>query len=179
MIITISGNPGSGKSTLAKYLAKIFKLEFYSIGDIRRGIALKQGKNINELNKFGEKNFITDKVVDDYLKTLVKKRNIIVDGRMAFHFIPDSIKIFVKVDLREGAKRIFKKYRESEHYKTIEEAHKTLEKRLASDDKRYRKYYGINIFDLTHYDIIFDSTNMSLNEAKKTIKKSVEKYIKA
>ncbi len=176
MRITISGNPGSGKGTLGKYLAEKFNLKFYSMGDLRREMARKRGMNINELNKLGEKEAFTDKEVDDYLKELSKEENIIVDGRMAFHFIP-SIKIFLKVDLREGAKRILKRNGISEKYRDLDETCTFLEKRMVSDTKRYKKYYGIDVFDLNNYDIIIDTTDMSINEAKENIVKTVEKFI--
>jgi cytidylate kinase len=178
MIITISGMPGSGKSTLAKYLSKVFKLKYYGMGDLRRQIARKKGFDINGWNKCGEKNPITDIEVDNFLKTLNKKKNLVIDGRMAFHFVPNSIKIFIKVTPKVGAKRIFDTYRGSEKYKNLEDAKTKLQRRVKSDNYRYQKYYHMNIFDLSHYDIIFDTTNMPLEEAKKTIKQSVEKYIK-
>lgn len=178
MKITISGNPGSGKSTLAKHLAQKFNLKFYSMGNLRRKMAIKEQIDINELNKIGEKDYRTDREVDNFLKKLTEKDNIIVDGRMAFHFIPDSIKVFVKVDLKEGAKRIIGRKGKSESYKNVDEACLALNRRMESDKKRYMRYYHVNVFEINHYDIVMDSTEMPLKEAKKNISKSVEKFIK-
>ncbi len=177
MIITVSGMPGSGKSTLAEYLAKTFKLKFYSMGKIRRELALAKGMNINELNRQGEKNYSSDKRVDDFLKKLAKKDKLVVDGRMAYYFIPNSIKIFITVDMKEGARRIFERYQKSEKYKNIDEALKELKERMKSDRKRYNKYYHINAFDLDNFDILFDTTDMTIKQAKETIRRSVEKFI--
>ena len=136
--------------------------------------------NINELNKFGEKNPITDKEVDDFIVSLTKSKEerIIVDGRMGFHFIPHSIKIFINVDLKEGVKRIFKRQGKSEKYENVDATYEALKKRIESDDRRYKKYYHIDIFNLDNYDILFDSTKMTIPEAKENIQKTVEKYIK-
>lgn len=177
MIITVSGNPGSGKGTISKYLARVFKLRYYSMGDMRRKMAESMDMNINELNKLGEKSFITDKAIDNFQKKLRRKNNIIVDGRLAFHFIPNSIKLYVNVDLHEGAKRIFKNYRKTEHYKNVNDAFNKLKKRIASDKKRYKKYYGIDSFNLKNYDIILDTTNKSITESKKMAREAIKRFI--
>ena len=176
MIITINGLPGAGKSTLARYLAKKFKLKYYSIGQIRREIALKKGLTIDELNKLGEKDPSTDKPIDNFQKNLANEDNIIVDGRLSWHFIPKSIKIFLKVDMRKGAERIMKAKRKSERpYKSLNDAIKEIKQRIKSDKKRNKKYYNINnIYNIKNYDIIIDTTNLSIrgmcNTAEKVVK---------
>jgi len=91
MRITINGIAGSGKSTVAKYLAKRFKLKYYGMGEIRREMAKKRGITLSELDKLGEKKSFTDKLEDNFQKKLRKKDNIIVDGRLSWYFIPNSI----------------------------------------------------------------------------------------
>lgn len=167
MIITISGKPGSGKSTVGKLIAKKLKFKHYSIGDLRREIAKKHGLTIDELNKIGEKEVWTDKEVDDYLKRLGQTEdNFIVDGWISFYFIPDSIKIFLDVDLREAAKRIFKDQRpEEEHKDTVDEVFEMIKNRLEETTRRYEKHYGIKDFtDKKYYGLIINTTNLTVNK---------------
>ena len=179
MIITINGLPGAGKSTLAKCLAKKLKLKYYSIGQKRRELALKKGLTIDQLNKLGESNPSTDLPIDNFQKKLAKKDNTVLDGRLSWYFIPNSIKIFLKVEMEEGAGRIFKAKRKSERpYKNINDAIKEIKQRINSDKKRYKRYYNINnIYDLKNYDIIIDTTNLSIKEmcdmAEKVVKQCV------
>jgi len=65
VIITIGGTAGSGKSSVAKELAKRLGYKFYSAGDVRRKYALSKGISLAELNKQGEKDPFSDKMVDD------------------------------------------------------------------------------------------------------------------
>ena len=179
MIITINGLPGSGKSTLAKCLAKKFKLKYYSIGQKRRELALKKGLTIDELNKLGEKDPSTDLPIDNFQKNMATKDNIIVDGRLSWHFIPKSIKIFLKADMKKGAERIMKAKRKSERpYKSLSDAIKEIRQRINSDKKRYKKYYNINnIYDLKNYDIIIDTTNLSIRGMCGVVEKVVKGLI--
>ena len=177
MIITILGFPGSGKTNVGRQLAKKLNYQFYSMGDLRGKIAIKKGLTINQLNKIGETESWTDKEVDDYQKELGKtKDNIILEGRLSFHFIPNSKKIFLTVSPNVGAQRIFKDNREDEEKpNTIEELQDQIQKRIDSDKLRYKKYYQLDSYDTKHYNIIIDTSNMTIKEAVKHILEQINK----
>jgi len=177
MIITIAGTPGSGKSTAAKYAAEKLGLKQYSVGDFRRQMAEKRSIGINELNKLGEKDFFTDKKADEWQKNLGKKEdNFVIDGRLSFFFIPDSIKVFLEVDENEAAGRIFRHKRNNEKYRNLNDAIAGLRKRQESDIRRYEKYYSINPFDKKHYDLVIDTTRFSVNETGEKIVEFVKNH---
>jgi len=165
MKITISGLPGSGKTTAAKLLAKKLKLKHYSIGNQMRKIAKKKNINELELSKIAEKQKDIDKKLDDFQKKLANKDNFVLDSRLGFYFIPDSIKIFLKVDPKEGARRIFNDKRKEENFKTLKQTLEAVKRRIKSEDIRYRKYYGIKNFrNKKNYDLIIDTTNLKPEE---------------
>src|SRR5260221_8570041 len=147
MIISISGVPGSGKTSVAKLLAKQRGMTFYSMGGLRGKMALERGITIDELNRLGETDPTTDTSVDDYQRELGKKEdNFVIEGRLSWHFIPNSFKIFLGCDLHEAAKRIYgarknETSRDDEPlYANVEQAEKDIANRMASDDLRYQKY---------------------------------------
>jgi len=177
MKITIAGLPGSGKSTIGKMLAKKFKLKFISIGDIRGQVAIKHGFTLDELNTLGEKEFWTDSEIDDYQKKYGKKNNnFIIDGRLSFYFIPDSIKIFLDVSPEVGAKRILadKKRADEKKQHTLENQIKAIKDRANSDKKRYKKYYNIDPYQKKYFDIYIKTDKLT---SKEVFKKVLE-YIK-
>ena len=182
MIITLAGVPGSGKSTVAKLLSEKLNIPWYSIGDLRGKMAAERGLSIDELNKLGEVEGFTDKDVDDYQTKLGQEQDsLIVDGRLSWHFIPSSFKVFLNVDPNEAGKRIFgasqKGLRPDEKpYTSVEEVKQRIADRLASDQRRYQKYYGINYLDRSNYDLVLDTTSGTPEKIVQTI---LEAFTKA
>ncbi|MFH0804989.1 MAG: AAA family ATPase, partial [Patescibacteria group bacterium] len=108
MIITISGKPGSGKSTVAERLAAALGYRRYYVGAMRREAARKRGMTLAEFNTLGETDHRTDTEFDEQVRQLGQREdNFIIEGRVAFKFIPQSLKVFVDVDEAEGARRIW------------------------------------------------------------------------
>lgn len=175
-IITISGTPGSGKTTAGKRIAKRLGYKFYSIGDLRGKMALKMGITIEELNKMGDTDKELEKKFDDYQRLLGEKEdNLVIEGRVSFHFIPQSIKIFLTANLNEGAKRIFKDPRKDEAKKeTLKEVKTSIQKRIKGDTQKYLKHYGIDYTKRNNYNFIVDTTNLTIDETVNTILEKIK-----
>lgn len=173
MIISISGNPGSGKSTVAKRVADALGYARYDIGSLRRKMAKKRGLTLEEYNELGERDPQTDSEVDEYQRELgAKQHDFVIEGRTSFHFIPNSLKIFLDVSPRVGARRVLADLNDGsdrneadlEHH-TVEEITELNAKRMKSDDHRYRKYYdNLDIFDRSQYDAWIDTTILSKDD---------------
>jgi len=175
MIITISGIAGSGKSTIAKLLAKKLNYRHYSIGDFMREIAKERNLTLLEISKQAEKDKAIDKELDKKQIELGKTQdNFVIDSRLGFHFIKNSIKIFLEVNLNEAAKRIFKEKREHEQYSDIQESIEKIKTRIKSEDKRYRGYYNVDYQNKNNYGIIIDTTNIKPEEAVEKILKIIK-----
>ncbi|MEK7473529.1 MAG: (d)CMP kinase [Patescibacteria group bacterium] len=174
MIITISGVPGSGKTSAGKIVAEKLGLRFYSIGGLRAKMAEERGITIDELNVLGEKNHSTDTDVDAYQKKLGETEdNIMIEGRLSWHFIPNSFRIFLSCEPDEAARRIFLAKRQGARtdepeYESVADARKRLDERMASDRRRYRAIYDVDYQDPSHYDLVVDTTKLDGAEATVT-----------
>ncbi|TAK05240.1 AAA family ATPase [Patescibacteria group bacterium] len=172
MIITLSGLPGSGKSTVAKMLAQKLGYRFFSMGDLRGKAALERGLTIDEFNALPEN---TDIIVDDYQKKLGETEDdLVIDGRISWHFIPKSFKVFLDVDPDVGADRIFAGKRganrgDEPEYRDAAHVRETLAARVASDTERYKKHYGIDFGDRSVYDLVIDTSSQIPEETADAI----------
>ncbi len=168
MIISISGVPGSGKTSVAKILAKKLGVPFYSMGGLRGKMAIERGMTLDELNALGEKEAFTDKIVDDYQRELgEREKDFVIEGRLSWHFIPHSFKVFLDCRVDEAARRICEARKlahegrsDEPEYATPEAAIDAITARTDSDVRRYTKYYGVSHLEQAHYDLILDTTDM-------------------
>ena len=182
MIISIGGAAGSGKSTVAKKLVEKLNWPRYYIGKIRREIAKKQGLTLAEYNKVGEKDPATDLEVDKYQKKLGQtKDNFIIEGRTSWYFIPHSLKIYIDVDEKVGAQRVFKELKrrnsrnEDKNLETMKDVLKSQRARKRSDKKRYKKYYQIDVYNKKNYDLVLDTTKLN----KKQVLSKIYDFVKS
>ena len=109
-----------------------------------RRIAKKRGVSLMELSKMAENDPSIDRELDEMTKRLADKDNLVIDSRLAFHFLPNSVKIFLDVDEKESAKRVFNDLRPEERENTsLKKTLENLRKRKLSEIRRYRNYYNI------------------------------------
>jgi predicted cytidylate kinase len=168
MIITLGGHHGAGKSTLGARLADALGYKRYSTGDFMRAIATERGISLIELGKEAEHDGgIIDALLDDRQKKIGEDEDdFIIDGRLAFHFIPHAVKIFLTVTPEEAARRIFADETRAgiEHHESFDDTVENIKIRRANEDKRFLKYYGIHIYDMSLYDIVIDTSDKTPNE---------------
>ncbi len=133
-----------------------------------RSLALERGISLIEIWREAERDgWVIDRILDERQKALGKNEdNFIIDWRLAFHFIPHAIKVFLTVSAEEAAKRIFadESRKWLEIHENMEDAIQNITIRRTSEDERYMKYYGLHIYDMSLYDIVVDTSNKSPDE---------------
>ena len=179
--ISITGDPGSGKSTFAKSVASYTGYEMVTTGNIFRKLAAERGVSITRLNEMAEMQKELDAKVDDYLVSLNETDNpLVLDSRMAWHFVKDTFKVRLTVDPDEAVKRIFsddtpEEFREK--FASMDEAMEEVKKRKQSEIRRYQKLYGVNIGDDSNFDLVINTSHTTKQETLDLFKKAYEKYL--
>lgn len=169
--ISVTGDLGSGKSTVCRYLKDKLNFNLYSIGLIQRSLAEKYNMSIFSFNKYMETHPEIDEEIDNELTQIGKRsENMILDSRMAWHFVPDSFKVYLSVSLESAAKRIMKDNRGAvESYSSLEEAMTALNERKHSENIRYLTKYSVDCSDMSNYNIVIDTTDKSPEQTAEII----------
>ena len=166
MIVTISGKPGSGKSTAGRRLARLLDMDHKSAGDFMRDMAAERKISVLELSAVAETDGgLIDREIDERTRRLGETEDgFLIDSRLAWHFIPRSVKVFLDVSLEIATVRIFGARRGSESENTdLVATSSAIERRLGSETQRYQGYYGIDWLDPHHYDLVVDTSELSVS----------------
>ncbi len=182
-IITIAGKPGSGKSTTSKKLCEKLRYEHFSSGDFFRQVGLERGLDLATLSSLAEKDRSIDELTDEKVRGMGEKEKIIIESRLAFYWIPDSFKVYLDLDLKTCAQRMFKDLeinpsrKESENCSTLEEMEIKLGARFESEKKRYKEMYGVDPQDFSQYDLVINTNENSVENISAQIESSYKDWL--
>ncbi|HEY1299627.1 MAG TPA: cytidylate kinase family protein [Stellaceae bacterium] len=166
-IITVAGSPGSGKSSTARALASLLRFRHFSSGDLFRQLALERGESIEAMNISAEAQRDIDLKVDNLLKEMYRtEERLVIDSRMAWHWMPQSFKVFLVLDPQTAAERIFDHLRRegrlSEDAQSVAEVRASIDRRSASEQRRYAALYRVDMTDPLNFDLVINTRHNDL-----------------
>lgn len=167
-IITLSGKPGSGKSSTSDKVAEILGYSRYSSGDFVRKMIKKQGMTLAEYNKKAQDDHRVDHVIDEALRNLRDEKDIVIDSRLGFYWIPESFKVYLDLDIDVSIARIYKdmtgnqsRIDSGEQSGSMAEVMASVKGRLESEQTRFMQLYGVNPYRLENFDLVIDTARHS------------------
>lgn len=172
MIITLSGALGSGKSTVGKLLAQRLNMTYLSAGAMMRDLAAQKGLTIVQWNALCCQDPTADKQLDAYIHNLGEtKDKLVLDSRLAFHFVTRSYKVKLKVDIDVAAKRIFADTtRQSERsYTSVDDVKAEMIKRRTLEVQRFRDIYNLDMENDALFDYVLDTTTLTPEQSAEQI----------
>jgi cytidylate kinase len=174
MLLTVSGPAGSGKSTLAASLADALGYEHVSGGDIFRSLADERGLTPLELNRLAEDDDQIDRDLDRRLRSIARDEDdLVLESRLAGWMAGEyaDLRIWLDAPIDVRAARIADR-----EGKSVEQAREETLARAESEALRYEEYYGIDIADLSLYDLTVNTARWGPDGVLKLVETAVETY---
>jgi CMP/dCMP kinase len=180
-IICISGMAGTGKSTLSKKLAEKYGLRYFSGGDVLKDLAKQEGYDVSVQGWWespGGLNFLSkrvndpkfDKEVDDKLLEYAQKGNVLLDSWTMPWLLKEGFKIWLEASFEKRAARVA--IRDG---MTVDRAFDVLKEKETRTKAIYKALYGFRLGeDLTPFDFILDTDNLSANEVFEVLCKVID-----
>lgn len=174
-VIVISGPAGSGKTTYAKRLAQKLGLKYFSAGNIFRKIAEEKGLSLVELSRLAEKDYSIDLEIDRRTLNEALKGNVVIDGHLTAWVVKEvaDLTIYITAPLLIRIRRIAKRDQISlrqAFYETVYREH--------SQRKRFQEIYGIDVTDISWFDIVINTEKYTIEETFQIILIAAKKILK-
>ncbi|MCA9359720.1 AAA family ATPase [Candidatus Kaiserbacteria bacterium] len=167
-IITLSGKPGSGKSSTADKVAELLNYTRHSSGDMVRQILAKSHMTLEEYNQKAETDHDLDDKVDEQLRALRDKKDIVVDSRLGFYWIPESFKVYLDLDLEIATARIFKDTVSNSMRKAVgtsssslSDVSRQVKERMLNEQSRFKAMYGVDPYNKNNFDFVIDTSRQN------------------
>ena len=179
-IISMAGDLASGKGTVSAILAKKLGYTIYKNGEYFRKLAKEHNMDVTEFNKYVENHPEIDRQIENSAKLYsIGHDNFIIDARFGWYAVPESFKVYLKVDTDEAAKRAFydENRKSTENFNSIEEQRNNMILRFNLENKRYFNLYGVHKENLENYDLIIDTTNLAPEQVAEKVYNDYIKWI--
>lgn len=180
-IITMAGDIASGKGTVTSLLKEELGYEIYKNGEYVRKLAKDMNMSIVEFQEYLNQHEEIDREVEKSASIYAKEHdNLIIDARLGFYAVPHSFKVYLKVDLREAARRAYNDSlrKDTETYNSIEDAMRDIKYRYDQENMRYLKTYNVKRDDMNNYDLVIDTTQKAPEEVANIILTQYREWLK-
>ena len=156
--VTISGPPGSGTSTLVSRIASSRGWSSLNGGDVFREEARTRGLTVEQLSSDAKEDLYVDRSLDSLLQQRMSSHDSpeIIESRLsgwwAYKNSLNCLRVWGNVSEQERAKRIQK--REGGDFG---DCLRKSQNRQRDDMERYSILYGINLDDMSPYNLVVDA----------------------
>lgn len=148
-----------------------------------RSILKQKGMTLEKYNTEAEDDHDLDALVDERLRALREMEDIVVDSRLGFYWLPESFKVYLDLDLSVATARIYKdtvsnSRRSGEDANSLDEVARMVEKRVTSERNRFKAMYNVDPYNLTHFDLVIDTSNHSPQTVALTVFDTYKDWLK-
>jgi CMP/dCMP kinase len=173
-VITVGGPHGTGKSTYASALAGALNLRYVSAGGIFRELAKKNTMSLEAFSARAADDPAIDRLIDDRTKDEARMGSVVIDAQLAAWVAKElaDLKMLLTAPDQVRFERIAERDRVS-----FQAAQKETEFRELVQKRRYMQYYGIDVTDLSIYDLKIDTSLHPVEETKTLVIEEARSFL--
>jgi cytidylate kinase len=168
LLITVSGPPGSGTTTASRRVARELAVELVPGGEVFRAMAAERSQSLAAFGAFAAEHPEVDVELDSRLAARARKGDVVIESRLAGwiarHDGLSVVSVWIDCDPRVRAGRVA-----AREGLTLDRALEENTARQAVERRRYQALYGIDIEDVSIYDLVLDSGELSADEIAERI----------
>jgi cytidylate kinase len=174
LVITVSGPHGSGKSTYAKAIAESLDLRYVCAGAIFRQMAKERGMSLEEFGVLAAKDQQIDMLIEERTRREAEAGRVVIDAQLAAWIVNGSAD--VKLLLVAPDEVRYKRIADREGIPASSAAEETVARERVQRE-RYKRYYNIDVDDLSIYDLKIDTSLTSVEETKAHVVEAVKRFL--
>jgi cytidylate kinase len=174
LVITVSGPHGSGKSTYAKAIAESLDLRYVCAGGIFRQMAKERGMSLEEFGVLAAKDQQIDMSIEGRTRREAEAGRVVIDAQLAAWVVDGLADVKLLLVAPDDVR--FKRIADREGIPVSSAAEETVARERIQRE-RYKRYYNIDVDDLTIYDLKIDTSLTSVEETKANVVEAVKRFL--
>jgi len=138
-----------------------------------------------EYNERAKNNHSLDEKIDQTLRNLRNKNDIVVDSRLGFYWLPESFKVYLDLDIQVATVRIFKdavsnqgRTKGGELANSLDAVAKQVKSRMNMEQIRFKDMYGVDPYNTEYFDLIIDTSRHTSQTVALTIFDTYRRWLK-
>jgi predicted cytidylate kinase len=163
LLITVSGPPGSGTTTTAEHVAARLEVDLVPGGEVFRAMARERGQTLAQFGRHAADHPEVDVELDSRLADRARRGGVIIESRLAGWIARNeglaAVAVYLTCAPEVRAQRVGVRDGVSLAQAVAENA-----EREAVERDRYLAVYGIDLADLSVYDLVLDSGALTPSE---------------
>jgi cytidylate kinase len=163
LIITVSGPPGSGTTTTSEHVAARLGVTLVPGGTVFRAMAVERGMSLAEFGLYAADHPEVDVELDARLAERARAGDVLIESRLAGWIARneglDAVTSYLECPAEVRAARVAEREGLDLHRALNENV-----TRERIERERYLALYGVDIEDLTIYDLVLDSASLAPDE---------------
>jgi len=174
LVITVSGPHGTGKSTYARALADALRLRYVCAGELFRDLANERGVTLETFSRMAAEDPAIDRIIDERTKVEAKRGGVVIDAQLGAWMVKELADVKVLIVAPDDVR--FRRIAERDRI-SVQEARKQTLARELIQKQRYQKYYGLDVSDLSIYDLKIDTGLYPIEKTKSVVIESVRRLL--